>query len=33
MIFYTGEMFPKDYQNVAFIARRGSWNKAAEVRL
>ena len=26
--FYTGEMFPKAYQNVAFIARRGSWNKA-----
>lgn len=25
--FYTGNMFPKDYQNVAFIARRGSWNR------
>jgi glucose/arabinose dehydrogenase len=25
--FYTGSMFPKDYQNVAFIARRGSWNR------
>jgi glucose/arabinose dehydrogenase len=27
IIFYTGNMFPKDYQNVAFIARRGSWNR------
>jgi glucose/arabinose dehydrogenase len=25
--FYTGSMFPKEYQNVAFIARRGSWNR------
>ena len=25
--FYTGNMFPKSYQNVAFIARRGSWNR------
>ncbi len=25
--FYTGKMFPANYQNVAFIARRGSWNK------
>ena len=25
--FYTGNMFPKTYQNVAFIARRGSWNR------
>jgi glucose/arabinose dehydrogenase len=28
ILFYTGEMFPKGYQNTAFIARRGSWNKA-----
>ena len=27
LIFYTGEMFPKTYQNVGLIARRGSWNK------
>jgi glucose/arabinose dehydrogenase len=27
IIFYTGKMFPKTYQNVAFIARRGSWNR------
>jgi glucose/arabinose dehydrogenase len=25
--FYTGSMFPKEYQNAAFIARHGSWNR------
>ncbi len=25
--FYTGNMFPKSYQNVAFVARHGSWNR------
>ena len=25
--FYTGNMFPGAYKNVAFIARRGSWNR------
>ncbi|HYD58247.1 MAG TPA: PQQ-dependent sugar dehydrogenase [Burkholderiales bacterium] len=25
--FYTGKMFPKEYRNVAFIARKGSWNR------
>jgi glucose/arabinose dehydrogenase len=25
--FYTGKMFPAEYQNVAFVARRGSWNR------
>jgi len=25
--FYTGSMFPQTYRNVAFIARRGSWNR------
>ncbi|HEX9462831.1 MAG TPA: PQQ-dependent sugar dehydrogenase [Alphaproteobacteria bacterium] len=25
--FYTGNMFPKEYQNVLFVARHGSWNK------
>jgi glucose/arabinose dehydrogenase len=25
--FYTGKMFPASYQNVAFIARHGSWNR------
>jgi glucose/arabinose dehydrogenase len=26
--FYTGGMFPKEYQNAAFIVRRGSWNRS-----
>jgi glucose/arabinose dehydrogenase len=26
--FYAGSMFPKNYQNVAFVVRRGSWNRA-----
>ncbi|HXF52546.1 MAG TPA: PQQ-dependent sugar dehydrogenase [Hyphomicrobiaceae bacterium] len=26
--FYTGSMFPPAYKNVAFIARRGSWNRS-----
>ena len=25
--FYTGDMFPKQYKGVAFIARHGSWNR------
>ncbi len=25
--FYTGAMFPKEYQGVAFVARKGSWNR------
>lgn len=25
--FYTGKMFPANYQNVAFVVRRGSWNR------
>jgi glucose/arabinose dehydrogenase len=25
--FYTGAMFPASYKDVAFIARRGSWNR------
>jgi glucose/arabinose dehydrogenase len=25
--FYTGDMFPATYKNVAFIVRRGSWNR------
>ncbi len=27
MRFYTGGMFPAAYKNVAFVARRGSWNR------
>ena len=26
--FYTGDMFPKEYQGVAFVARKGSWNRS-----
>jgi len=25
--FYTGTMFPAEYRNVMFVARRGSWNR------
>jgi glucose/arabinose dehydrogenase len=25
--FYTGNMFPKQYKNVIFLARHGSWNR------
>lgn len=25
--FYTGSMFPAEYKNVAFVARKGSWNR------
>jgi glucose/arabinose dehydrogenase len=25
--FYTGKMFPKEYQNTMFVARKGSWNR------
>jgi glucose/arabinose dehydrogenase len=28
MRFYTGAMFPKDYVNSIFVARRGSWNRS-----
>jgi glucose/arabinose dehydrogenase len=31
MRFYTGNMFPKEYKNGAFIARRGSWNKSEKI--
>jgi len=30
LLFYTGNMFPKRYQNGAFIAFHGSWNRAPE---
>src|SRR5687767_14331874 len=26
--FYTGSMFPAEYQNAMFIARKGSWNRS-----
>ncbi|MCP1675766.1 glucose/arabinose dehydrogenase [Natronocella acetinitrilica] len=31
MRFYTGDMFPSEYQNAIFIARRGSWNRTLSV--
>ncbi len=31
MRFYTGDMFPKAYKNVIFVARHGSWNKTNKV--
>jgi glucose/arabinose dehydrogenase len=29
--FYTGSMFPKEYQGAAFIARKGSWNREDKI--
>ena len=29
MRFYTGSMFPKEYADSIFVARRGSWNRTA----
>ena len=26
--FYTGEMFPAEYRNTMFVARKGSWNRS-----
>lgn len=31
MEFYTGEQFPEEYRNDAFIAFRGSWNRSTAV--
>jgi glucose/arabinose dehydrogenase len=28
MRFYTGNMFPKSYKNIIFMARHGSWNRS-----
>lgn len=28
IVFYTGKMFPKEYQGDAFVALHGSWNRA-----
>jgi glucose/arabinose dehydrogenase len=30
-IFYTGKMFPSEYQGGAFVARHGSWNRSKRV--
>lgn len=29
--FYTGDMFPAEYKNKAFVARRGSWNRTKPI--
>jgi len=29
--FYTGTMFPPEYRNVAFNARKGSWNRTKKI--
>ena len=29
--FYTGNMFPAEYKNVAFVARKGSWNRSTKI--
>jgi glucose/arabinose dehydrogenase len=31
MRFYTGRMFPAEYRNAIFVARRGSWNKTKKI--
>jgi glucose/arabinose dehydrogenase len=31
MRFYTGKMFPSQYQNAMFIARHGSWNRTKKI--
>ena len=30
-LFYTGKMFPSEYQRGAFVARHGSWNRSQRV--
>lgn len=29
--FYTGNMFPAEYRNVMFVARKGSWNRTKKL--
>ncbi len=31
LIFYTGNMFPKDYKGKIFIAEHGSWNRSTKI--
>jgi len=31
MIFYTGDQFPKQYENALFIAEHGSWNRSKKI--
>ena len=28
--FYTGSMFPAEYRNTMFVARKGSWNRTVK---
>jgi glucose/arabinose dehydrogenase len=28
LVFYTGKMFPKEYEGDAFVALHGSWNRS-----
>ncbi len=30
VIFYTGSMFPEEYRNTMFVARKGSWNRTVK---
>jgi glucose/arabinose dehydrogenase len=32
LLFYTGDMFPAEYKNGAFVALHGSWNRAPFVQ-
>jgi glucose/arabinose dehydrogenase len=29
--FYTGSMFPAEYRNAMFVARKGSWNRSKKI--
>lgn len=31
IVFYTGDMFPAEYRNQAFIAEHGSWNRSKKI--
>ncbi|HYQ57043.1 MAG TPA: sorbosone dehydrogenase family protein [Draconibacterium sp.] len=31
MLFYTGDMFPEEYQNTILIAEHGSWNRSTPI--
>lgn len=31
MMFYTGDMFPKEYKNTMFVTQHGSWNRSTKV--
>jgi glucose/arabinose dehydrogenase len=31
VLFYTGKMFPAEFRDTMFIARKGSWNRTAKL--